>query len=351
MSGDFREPLEIDEFDLEELAKFDDLEHNTIGLLGIRNSGKTKLAIAIIRKIRHRFEHAILICPTQHSGNKQFGDIFPKAFTHTEPSEEILEKIMQRQQDILENPDSNLTEKQKSVLLVMDDVGSYENLMKSGAMRRLLSNGRHKRITLIILAQQLVQLATQVRNQILYLFAFQELNVDILKRLQKEFFVGFKKTEDFRDLMTEFTVDRGVLVAKKKQGKTASISERVFFYRATEEEIKTDFRAGSELSWLIEEHMTFTQEELRDRWYQKNNQVVGNEPIGSKSKFRKGPSKKSAPGTSKSASNVPLLHQDVYAPSSFHQQQPEGYPNAHSSYHSSPPLPPPSYDNTYHQYR
>lgn len=277
----------------EELGNFPHEEMPAIGIMGIRNSGKSKLAIAIIRAMKHRFAHAVLICPSQTAKNKVFGNIFAPVFTHSEPTEEVLQALIDRQQGILHDEDSTLTPYEEAVLLVLDDVGAYPKLMKSEPMKQVLANGRNWRITIIVTAQYFNQLLPDVRGNMTYLFTLQEASMSVIRKLWIEFFTVFKTVGELRDVMMEFTVDYGCLVAKKRQGKTASISERVFWYKADKTEIEPDFQVGSDLYWLINECMGLTREEKRQKYLINSNPVMSLDapPMGTKSKYRRGASK------------------------------------------------------------
>lgn len=287
----------LKEFDMaEELGNWRNDSMPAIGIMGIRNSGKSKLAIAIIRYMAHRFANAILICPTHAPQNKIFGDIFAKPFIHKNPTIELLQQIIVRQNGILDNPDSTASDYEKNLLLVMDDVGSYADIMKSEPMNQILANGRQLRITIIITAQYFNQLNTQVRTNIIYLFALQETSLSILKKLNVEFF-PFPNVREFKEAMDEFTSDYGYMVAKKMQGKTSSITERVFYGKALPEDILLNFSVGNQFYWLIDQFMCLTLEEQRQLRLQAANQPIDFSGAAPKAKFVRVPVKKKSNAT------------------------------------------------------
>lgn len=236
--------LTINEFDIDrEFAQFKQGEMPAVALIGTRNSGKTKTTIAIIRRIAHRFERAFLLCPTQNKYNRPYGDLFEESCVFPEPTEAVLEQIVAGQRKMLEGDSDckDTDERRTNCLLVLDDCGSYETLMKSSAMKQLMTNGRSLNIFVVITAQCYNQLTCHTRCHLTHVWSFAETNPEMLKKLHMESFSMFHRVTDFIEAHQEFTCDHACLIGKRVPG-SSNANDRVFYYRATTDEMKTDFR-------------------------------------------------------------------------------------------------------------
>ena len=263
---------EIHEFDFEkELGQWDVSNIPRVTILGMSGAGKSRLAVRCARHMAPRFGTVVIISPSQSRYEKPFGELAPRLFMHKEPTVELLETIYNDQERLLNEPDALRSEYETMLLLIIDDAGSYPNVMKSPAMTRIYNNGRPKRIAVITTVQYFNMCTPACRTSTSYLFALQEDNKKNLAKEFDEFFGAFGSKALFEEAMKEFTTQYGFLVAKKKQSDTGALSEKVFYGRCTLEQVTPDYRIGSPFLWLLDKYYALTDEERR-QVYQRFNE-------------------------------------------------------------------------------
>ena len=122
--------------------------------------------------------------------------------------------------------------REKSFLLVLDDVMYEKSICRTPHFRNLFYNGRHFRITVFLLLQYLVDLPPDLRAQIDYVFTCREPILGNKVKLYKMFFGVFASFEDFVAVLERCTQNFEVLCLDNTLS-TTSAQECVFWYKAS----------------------------------------------------------------------------------------------------------------------
>ena len=86
-------------------------------------------------------------------------------FLITNPSEERLEKILSKQESMIKSQGIEKVGKSSKVLIIFDDIVSNQNFLKSSAMIKLATMGRHFLISSIINTQSYTKIPRAIRLQ------------------------------------------------------------------------------------------------------------------------------------------------------------------------------------------
>jgi hypothetical protein len=121
--------------------------------------------------------------------------------------------------------------KNRRILLCLDDCLYDKSVLKSSAIRQIFFNGRHLGITFIALAQYCMDISPDLRTNIDYLFVMKENIVSNRQKLWKFLFGCIQNFDDFCALMDRCTQNYECLCLDNTlQG--GSIQDSVFWYKA-----------------------------------------------------------------------------------------------------------------------
>jgi len=218
-------------------------------LVGKRGTGKSTLLSDISYNLRHKVDFAIGMSPTEDT-TQSMGTFIPTSSIYGDYKEDTIISIMDLQKNMWR------AGRGYHCLLVLDDCCYDKKILRSKVIREIFMNGRHRRITLILSAQYVMDLPPDLRTQVDYIFALRENVVQNRERLWKQFFGYFNKYADFGATMDECTEDFCCLVGDNKTSKSNSIEDCVFWYKAVYDLPK--FRVGKKFMW-----------NLHKRYYQK----------------------------------------------------------------------------------
>ena len=211
-------------------------------LVGKRGTGKSTLLADISFHLRDKVDFSIGMSPTEDT-TQSMGAFIPTSTIYSEYKESVIEDLMDMQKNMWR------AGRGKHCLVVLDDCCYDKKILRSKLIREIFMNGRHRRITLILSAQYVMDLPPDLRTQIDYVFALRENVVANRDRLWKQFFGFFSKFRDFCTTMDECTENFSALVCDNKTAKGNTIEDCVFWYKA--EYNLPKFKVGKKFSWKL----------------------------------------------------------------------------------------------------
>jgi len=234
--------MEIDfkKFDMN-LLKYDekgDFLNPRICCIGASGTGKSW----IIRNIMNCLKDipcAVIICPTD-SKNGFYDELVPKSFIYHEYRQDILPRILKRQNLIIEKNKSRVKEGKKKIdpriLFIMDDCMSSKHLwLKDPLMLSIFNEGRHYQITFILAMQYSLGIQPELRSNFNFIFLLGEDTYSNRKRLFEHYAGIFPKREIFELIFSKITENYGCMVINNRI-KGSNIKEKVFHYKANKNE-------------------------------------------------------------------------------------------------------------------
>lgn len=222
--------LPIMEFELESMC-----ENPAIVMIAKRASGKSWVCRSILKHFRD-IPVGIIIAPTEKMANPPFySDFFPDSYIHYEYRSEIVEKLLYRQDVMIQK------EKEKETIgkkidprgfILMDDCLSKKgSWMKDQPIMELLFNGRHYRLMYMLTMQFPLGITPELRCNFDYIFLLNEDFYSNLKRLYDHYAGMFPSFDAFREVFKKVTEDFGAMVIVNR-GSRSSFLEKIFWYKA-----------------------------------------------------------------------------------------------------------------------
>ena len=202
-------------------------------MIGKRGTGKSFLVRAICNYFKDKMPF-IVICPTEKLNN-DYVKFIPGAYIYENYQGEIVEKIMYRQQILLEKKKKYQEEGKNinaRVFIIMDDCLSSKGAwMRDPLVYELLFNGRHYHITYILTMQYVLGISPELRGNFDYIFLLADDVVDNVKKLHKYYAGMFPNFKSFQDTFNELTKDRGCMVIVNT-GVRNDMSDKIFKFKA-----------------------------------------------------------------------------------------------------------------------
>jgi len=227
--------LPIKEFKLNNMC-----ENPAIVMIAKRASGKSWVCRSILRHFKD-IPVGIIIAPTEKMANPPFySEFFPNTFIHYEYRSEIIEKLLYRQDTMLEKE----IEKQKNgkiidsrAFILMDDcLASKGSWGKDKPIMELLFNGRHFKLMYMLTMQFPLGISPELRGNFDYIFLLNEDFLSNQKRIYDHYAGMFPTFDSFRQVFKDITSDYGAMVIVNRGAKTTFL-EQVFWYKAENESI------------------------------------------------------------------------------------------------------------------
>jgi len=200
------------------MKEYDNLEED------LKSTLKTKA------KRRHREKCERLVALAEK--NKADFDEFMKAFVkrdkqYAAEEQDEYEKELGREKRKLYRETRN----PYCMFLVLDDLGS-DGSLKHGLVKVLVNNGRHYGILLVFAIQNPIDLPSQLRQGICWLFLFYETKYDNLLNLWKKYASSlFRSIEELRQAMQWASDNGGVLVLHVNHPEQHLKHRSVFFWK------------------------------------------------------------------------------------------------------------------------
>ena len=211
----------------------------SICMIAKRGSGKSFLVKAILNHFKNILPGGVIISPTDKM-NEFYGRFFPKIFIHYTYKTEILEKLLSRQEMIIEKTRKKYKEGKKlnpRAFLIMDDcLASKGKWAKDPKIMEVLMNGRHYQLMYILTMQFPLGISPELRNNFDYVFLLADDTVSNQKRVWEHYAGIFPTFNNFKGVFNELTKDYGAMVIVNR-GKRETFHDKIFWYKADKEKI------------------------------------------------------------------------------------------------------------------
>ena len=177
--------LPIREFKLEYIVP-----NASICMIARRGSGKSILCKDILYHFKDKLPGGVIIAPTDKM-NEFYGRFFPKIYIHYEYKTEILDKLLKRQEIIIEKMKKKYREGKKlnpRAFLIMDDcLASKSKWAKDPKINEVLMNGRHYRLMYILTMQFPLGISPELRTNSDYVFLLADDTNNNQKRIEEDY--------------------------------------------------------------------------------------------------------------------------------------------------------------------
>jgi hypothetical protein len=229
--------LPIKEFQLESMC-----ENPAIVMIAKRASGKSWVSRSILKHFKN-IPVGIVIAPTEKMSTPPFySEFIPDTYIHYEYKSEIIEKLIYRQDKMIEKQQER--EKEGKIIdprafILMDDCLSKKgSWMKDQPIMELLFNGRHYRLMYLLTMQFPLGITPELRCNFDYIFLLSEDFYSNLKRLYDHYAGMFPTFDSFRQVFKELTADFGAMVIVNR-GSRSNFLDKIFWFKAKNDPIGT----------------------------------------------------------------------------------------------------------------
>lgn len=225
---DIANGLNINEFELSDMV-----ENPAIVMIAKRGSGKSWVCRSILNHFR-KIPAGMIIAPTDKM-NSFYGKFFPDTFIHYEYKSEKIEKLIYRQELMIEKYKDKKKEGKKidpRAFILMDDcLASKGTWMRDQPITTLLFNGRHYQLMYILTMQFPLGITPELRCNFDYIFLLAEDTHSNLKRIYDHYAGMFPTFDSFRQVFAQLTQDFGCMVINNRGSRT-NFLEKIFWYKA-----------------------------------------------------------------------------------------------------------------------
>lgn len=175
---------------------------NKVLVIGKPGTGKSTLIKALAYAKQNYIPAAVVISGSERS-NSFYKSFIPNSFIYEDYDEEVLKRLVIRQTKVV--PKHIRIQKNKWLLVVVDDCSHDKNLFNSAVQNELFKNGRHYKILYVVGVQYLLDVPAKIRNNIDGVFIFREVNEDNLKRIYRNFGGIIPDFKQFKELIFQHT--------------------------------------------------------------------------------------------------------------------------------------------------
>lgn len=217
---------------------------SVVVMIGKRNTGKSFLTKDLLSY--HRNIPVGTVVSATEAANGFYSEMVPPIFIHGEYNDDILQKVLLRQERILKKQKTGKSMNvNPNAFVIFDDCMYDSSIFKSKYVRALFMNGRHYKLFFILAMQYALGLPPNLRTNIDYVFILRENIIQNRKRLYDSFAGMFPTFDAFCQTMDQCTSDYGVLVIDNTS-KSNKIEDCIFWYKA---DSHPPFRLCSQASW------------------------------------------------------------------------------------------------------
>lgn len=223
-------------FDSLQIQKFnfkDFVPDPAIVMIAKKGSGKSW----VVRAILNHFNDVpvgLIIAPTDRMSGF-YGKFFPETYIHYSYKSETIQKVLARQQSIIEKADEKSKDGKKidtRCFVIMDDcLADKGKWNKDQPIQELLFNGRHYKIIYILTMQYSLGVSPQLRNNFDYIFLLSEDFINNQKRIYDHYAGMFPSFDFFRSVFMQLTQEYGSMVIANR-GARKTFFEKIFSYTA-----------------------------------------------------------------------------------------------------------------------
>ena len=247
--------LELKRFEMKNITfKPNENKGPVIVLIGRRDTGKSFLVRDLLY-YKQDIPIGTVISGTEE-GNGFYGKHVPKLFIHNEYNTAIIEKILQRQRQVLKQMRKDEEMYKRSTIdprtfVILDDCLYDSSWSKDKMMRLLFMNGRHWKVMLIITMQYPLGIPPNLRTNIDYVFILREPYITNRKRIYENYAGMFPTFESFCQVMDQCTENFECLVINNN-AKSNKLQDQIFWYKA---DPHGDFKLGSKEFWELSKNI------------------------------------------------------------------------------------------------
>ena len=220
--------LPIKRFDLSDMV-----QHPSIVMIAKRGSGKSWICRAILKHMCS-IPVGLIIAPTDKM-SMFYGTFFPDSYIHYEYKSEIIEKLIYRQEQMIEKRKRYKAQGKyvdARAIIIMDDcLAKKGSWMKDQPISELLFNGRHYYITYILTMQYPLGITPELRGNFDYIFLMADNFQSNLKRMYDHYAGMFPSFDSFRQIFQELTKNYQAMVVINR-GNNADFFEQIKVYKA-----------------------------------------------------------------------------------------------------------------------
>ncbi|CAH6421609.1 VV A32-like packaging ATPase [uncultured virus] len=210
----------------------------SICMIAKRGSGKSWVVRSLLKHFKH-IPGGIIIAPTDKM-SAFYGKFFPDLFIHYEYNSNIIERLLGRQDKIIEKCKMKLKEGKKvdpRAFLVMDDcLSSKGNWMRDQPIMEIFMNGRHYYIMYVLTMQFPLGITPELRCNFDYIFLLGEDFISNQKRIFDHYAGMFPDFPSFKQVFTDLTNDYGCMVISNR-GARKNFFDKIFWYKADDGKI------------------------------------------------------------------------------------------------------------------
>ena len=245
---------------------------STMCFIGKRHTGKTVLITDILYRLykegakNGKLVDACVCFSNTEDLQSNFTRFVPKAFIYSNYSEQRLVNILETQKELVKKQGRT-----SNLVIILDDFG-YKKSIFNETFGRLLCNGRHYNITLMLSLQYSMQLPPSMRSNIDICVSLREPILANRKRLFDSFYGMFHSFKEFEKCFAEVTNNYGCLIAVNNGSSSNDVTDNMFWYRAKPQELPERFELGRSIYWRWSKQYKLTQN-IREGT-NKNNSIV-----------------------------------------------------------------------------
>jgi hypothetical protein len=218
-------------------------DNSVIFVIGKRASGKTTDILDIFSHKRHRFKYGICMCGSKAT-IKDYESVMPSTFIYYGFHGDVLMNLIEDQEKKVEEGTA------QPVFVIIDDCNYLKKAITNDpAIIRLMMNGRHAKIFLVISLQYGTSMGPDLRQQVDFVFLKQEKNPENRLRLYKNFNVCFHSFAQFDACMRSCTLDRETMVLDNRSSTSDAVESNVFWLKSKYVEGGRTFRINPYGSW------------------------------------------------------------------------------------------------------
>lgn len=230
--------LRLKKFDMSSIAN-----DKVVVLIGKRDTGKSFLCRDLL--YHHQKIPVGTVISATEAANSFYSEMVPPLFIHNEYSDEIIQKVLERQQKLIEHSKKGGPPIDLSAFLILDDCLYDNSWTRSKYIRSCFLNGRHYKLLFILAMQYALGIPPALRTNVDYVFILRENIVQNRRRLYESFAGVFPNFDVFCTVMDQCTENYECIVIANN-AKSNKIEDQVFWYKA---EPHPPFKLGSEKVW------------------------------------------------------------------------------------------------------
>jgi hypothetical protein len=191
-------------------------------------------------KVEH--DLVVFVSPTEET-NGAMKSCIPPAFIFREFDDKLLENLMETQRKGWSGGKKGL-----KVCLVLDDCAWDSSFFENKSFKKLVFNGRHLKITLILTLQYVNAIKPVIRSQVDVVATLNERQIQNRKKMHDAFF-GCVSYPEFSQILDKTTSGYESLVLYNRS-RSNDLSDILFWYKA-DFELSTNFKTSRPAFWKL----------------------------------------------------------------------------------------------------